>query len=87
MSNENSNSNSRKPDQFVMVEQPGKYGKKTLIDLAPTWNGKPGYSSGPSPIGRIVIQTREAREALQEMRKEEAQPQTQEQAQSQSQEH
>jgi len=90
MSNENykpNNNKHRQPDAFMSIEQQNRNGTKKLVEVAALWDGKEGYQTGDSIFGPIVIQTREAREALKEMRQEEAQSQTQEQTHSQSQEH
>ena len=92
MSKENSNNNQRNdkhrlPDAYMSIRQKNSNGTSKLVEVGALWNAKEGYQTGDSVYGPIVIQSREAREALKEMRSEREQTQTQEQAHSQSQEH
>lgn len=62
----------RKPDLYVQLAQPGRNGKEKITDVGGVWAGKDGYYTGDTIAGRLILQPREAREALQEMRKQNA---------------
>lgn len=72
------------PDYYASQEI--NAGKRTqLMSIGPMWESESGYISGPTVHGRIILQPRAAREALQEMREQNQQAQSQEQVQTQSQ--
>lgn len=76
-----SNDKHRPPDHFVQIVTKNASGRDKHRDIGELWEGKNGYMSGDSALGRIVVQSREQREKLQQMRAEKAQ--TQDQGQSQ----
>jgi len=80
MSDENDNGKNKQPDYFVQLAQEGRNGKEHITDVGAVWNGKNGYITGPTIAGRIILQPRAAREALQRMRAEKRQTQGQEQS-------
>ena len=66
---------SRKPDYYMQVEMQQSNGRKKLMDVGALWEGKDGYKTGDSVYGRMVIQPRDQREALREIREDQARSQ------------
>ena len=62
----------RKPDNYVN-EVFRKDGRDQFKTVGAVWHGKQGYLSGESNGNRIVLQSREAKEALDKMRAEKQQ--------------
>lgn len=67
------NSKNRQPDYYVQLAQVGRNGKEKITDVGAVWEGKDGYKTGETIAGRIILQPREQREALREMRAEKQQ--------------
>ena len=63
-------SNKRPPDHYISLISKDSNGKKNFFEIGKVWDGKDGYKTGESAWGKIVIQSREKREELEKMRRE-----------------
>lgn len=72
MSDDNQPSKGRKPD-YEVHQIMGEGNKSQWVKIGAVWEGKDGYLSGETVHGKIVLQSRHAREALQNMRDEKQQ--------------
>ena len=68
-----SNDKRRPPDHYIQIVTTDSKGRDRHRDLGELWDGKPGYKTGESAFGRVVVQSREAREELRKMRAENSQ--------------
>lgn len=63
----------RQPD-YEVLQVTGEGDNSQWLKIGAVWQGKDGYLTGKTVHGKIVLQSREAKEALQKMRADKQTP-------------